>query len=218
MTEYVSLGISIVVATIAAIGIFQTRKSIKISSNQFLFDRRSEVISLYKAIVSTKSMLHFSDFTDNEEFYSDIFKYEERSKNLLSIIKMEFASVTDHALLYELFELCESVNTDRFIKERRKFLLFKNDLNEKKDSIDYLFSSKELRQTLFDVLNKYEKLLQLYSSVYYQIDKINSHESIRVLLLSYKKLSDEGNSLKNTLENLEIQKIESMIKKELTVF
>ena len=218
MIEYISISISVIAIVIAAIGIYQTKKSMKLASNQFLFSKRLEIVNLYRAITYVMDGLAFIDLSDNEEYYCDIFEYNKRSENLFNIIKMEFAQVTNHALFHELFNLYEAVGKENFEEERIKFLLFRNSFKEKITTTNYLFSEDKLEYTVIDVLTKYDNILQLYTSIFLQMNSISSHESIRVLLLTYKTLYAEVKDLEKVIEEIDKSSVETMIKVELKVF
>ncbi|PQE68518.1 hypothetical protein [Enterococcus faecium] len=218
MIEYISIFISVMAIVISAIGIYQTKKNTKLASNQFLFSTRLEIVNIYRAVTYTMKDLAFIDLSDNEEYYCDIFEYTKRSKNLFSIIRMEFTQVTNHSLFHELYKLSEAVGEENFEEERIKFLLFRNTFKEKIATANYLFSEDKLEHTIIDVLSRYDNILQLYTSIFLQMNNISSHESIRVLLLTYKKLYTEVKDLENAIKVIDKSSIEKMIKAELQVF
>lgn len=218
MIEYISISISVIAIVIAAIGIYQTKKSMKLASNQFLFSKRLEIVSLYRAVTYVMNGLAFIDLSDNEEYYCDPIEYKKRSENLFSIIKMEFAQVTNHALFHELYNLHEAVGKENFEEERIKFLLFRNTFKEKITTTNYLFSEDKLENTVIDVLTRYDNILQLYTSIFLQMNSISSYESIRVLLLTYKKLYTAVKDLEKAIEVIDKSSIEKRIKVELKVF
>ncbi|EMF0110841.1 hypothetical protein OU491_002692 [Enterococcus hirae] len=162
--------------------------------------------------------LAFIDLSDNDEYYCDIFKYKKRSENLFNIIRMEFAQVTNHALFHELYKIYEAVGEEYFEEEKIKFLLFRNTFKEKIATTNYLFSEDKLKHIIIDVLSKYDNILRLYTSIFLQMNNISSHESIRVLLLTYKKLYTEVKDLEKEIEKIDKSSIEKMIKVELKVF
>lgn len=203
---------------ISAIGIYQTRKNTKLASNQFLFSTRLEIVNLYRAVTYIMKELAFIDLSDNDEYYCDIFKYKKRSENLFNIIRMEFAQVTNHALFHELYKIYEAVGEEYFEEEKIKFLLFRNTFKEKIATTNYLFSEDKLKHIIIDVLSKYDNILRLYTSIFLQMNNISSHESIRVLLLTYKKLYTEVKDLEKEIEKIDKSSIEKMIKVELKVF
>lgn len=218
MKEYISLFISIIATIVAVVGIYQTKKVIKLTSTQFLFDKRLEIINIFRAVLNVNKELVFIEIVDDEEYYSDPLEYKERSENLINIIQMEFAETTNHALFHELFNICESVGTNNFEQERIKFLLFRNTLNENISTIEYVFSNNGLQSIVADILTNYDTVLKLYSSLFFQINGINSNESIRIMLLTYQSLYREVKELKNAIKMIENTNVEAMIKEELTVF
>ncbi|MGM0167105.1 hypothetical protein IGI39_002085 [Enterococcus sp. AZ135] len=218
MVEYISITISVIAIVFAAIGIYQTKKSMKLASNQFLFSKRLEIVNLYRAVTYVMNGLAFIDLSDNEEYYCDILEYEKRSENLFSIIKSEFAQVTNHALFHELYNLYEAVGKENFEEERIKFLLFRNTFKEKITTTNYLFSEDKLENTVIDVLTRYDNILQLYTSIFLQMNSISSYESIRAILLVYKKLYTEVKDLEKAIEMIDKSSIEKKIKVEMMVF
>ncbi|WP_075492264.1 hypothetical protein ACF3OA_01500 [Enterococcus thailandicus] len=218
MIEYISIFISVVAIVIAAIGIYQTRKNTKLASNQFLFSARLEIVNLYRAVTYIMKELAFIDLSGKDEYYCDIFEYKKRSENLFNIIRMEFAQVTNHALFHELYKIYEAVGEEYFEEEKIKFLLFRNTFKEKIATTNYLFSEDKLEHTIIDVLSRYDNILQLYTSIFLQMNNISSHESIRVLLVTYKKLYTEVKDLENAIEVIDKSSIEKMIKAGLQVF
>ncbi|WP_367377496.1 hypothetical protein [Enterococcus gilvus] len=218
MAEYISLGISIIATIIAVIGILQTKKTVKINSNQFLFDKRLEIINLYKAVIYVTNEVANVEITNEDDYYTDIMNYKERSKDLIIRIKLDYSGITNHALFYELYNLSKSTGTEEFGKERINVLLFRNVLNELVGATEYLLSDKDLQTIVKNVLSSYDSILRLYIAIFSEITTINSNESIRVILLTHENIFTEVEKLKLTIEQMNVEDINSKIAKELRVF
>lgn len=218
MAEYVSLIISLIATLIALIGIFQTKRTIKMSSNQFLFDKRLEIINLYEAIIYVGNEVANVEITNEEGYFTDVISYKERSKDLTSRINLDFSMITNHALFYDLYKFSESVSTDKFDQERINVLLFRNNLNEFIAATNYLFSDKDLQLVIKDVLTIYESILRLYIAIFLELNNIKSNGSIGVVLLTHKKIFNEVEKLKLSIRQIEVQEMNSRIAKELEVF
>lgn len=212
--DYMAFGTLI----IACAGIWQTKRMSTINSNQFVFDRRLEIITIFRAISNLEQRLNFEDINDSENFFSDVMEWESRSENVFSIVKEEFAMVRNHALFYEGTTFSEAENVEDFEKKRIEYLLWKNTLNAKVASIEYLFSSEELKGEISNVMTKYVELLDNFVTLFYQINTVKDHNSIRVLLISHNQMVLIGNELKIMIEEIDLEKSEKIIKKELTVF
>lgn len=142
---------AIVTAFIAIIALFQTRKQIKNSNKQFLFDKRLDkyllakgLLELYKA---NEKLLDYNNYPDDEAI----------------IVDFQFMNLTNNNYLKDVTCIIKTPKNNDY---KKNFLVKIEELKELSNEIRFLFPNKN-GQLLENFIMKYQNILmELYK---YQI-------------------------------------------------
>ncbi|MGK0607278.1 hypothetical protein [Enterococcus gilvus] len=201
-----------------AFAIYKTGKSFKTTSNQFLFTKRSEIIDLYRAVLSVIDLTHLQDFTEDENYANSIIHGDIPTNNFTNLISVEFLSIVSDDIFKDLYTTYEAVVKDSFDEEMNKIQCFGADLRKKIKLTESIFSDEELKKTIIEVLTGYDNLLSKFTRIFRELDQENWANSITYLLREHEEFSKEFYDLKNKINNINKNEIDKKIAKEFKLF
>lgn len=202
----------------------QTEKNSVIGSNQFLFDRRLELINYFRAVISEANGLglHVTEITeDTRKDAEDVFEVDEKIKQLKGILDMQFSAFTNNLCFYELGSMIIQVSegsAENYEIERKKCVIFIDEMRNKIESVDYLFSDNSLKLELKNILEGYVDVLKLYNTLFYELHTVKGAYDFPVFFLTYDNMKKNAAKLKKAVENINIEETNATIKEELSVF
>lgn len=218
-------GVATILATYLSYrAIKQTERNSVITSNQFLFDRRLEILHYFQEIIFlSKNMgLHVTEMTETTRKYAeDPFRVDETMKQLTSILSMQFNLFTNNLLFYELGSMVVEVEEGSakvYNKERQKCVVFVEEMHTKVKSIDYLFVDDCLKFKLKSVLEGYLDGLSKYNVLFWELHNVKGAYDFAVFFLTYDNMKSDVEKLKVILDNFDLEELNRQIQNELSVF